>query len=109
MSALAISTIVAASALLCAVGFLAVGDYRLVVRLRENHRHTWEKLGSPSPWFNRFEDVASVHAFVFGREHQSLGDATLSELAERLRILTYTVYALAAATLVLMVLTRLSK
>ena len=109
MSALAIGTIVSAGALLCAVAFLAVGDYRLVVRLREDHRQIWEKLGSPSPWFTRLEDLASVHAFVFGREHHSLGDATLSELAEHLRILTYVVYAFALATLVLMALTRLTR
>ncbi|MFL5497777.1 MAG: hypothetical protein ACJ79I_06130 [Gemmatimonadaceae bacterium] len=93
-------------ALLLATGFLIVGDYKLVVRLREHHQQVWGRLGSPSPWFYRLEDLTSVYRFLVAREYVTLGDPELSALANRIRILTYTVYALTAATVVLMALTR---
>lgn len=109
MNALAIATIATAVVLLLATAFLIVGDYKLVIRLRQNHRRTWESLGSPSPWFTHIDDMTSVYRFLVARQYRALGDPKLSALAERLRVLTYAVYGLTAAMLVLMVLTRLSK
>ncbi|MFL5595153.1 MAG: hypothetical protein ACJ785_11150 [Gemmatimonadaceae bacterium] len=109
MIVLAIATLVASCVLLLATAFLIVGDYQLVVRLRENHRKAWEKLGSPSPWFTRLEDLTSVYRFLVARDDRQLGDAQLSALADRIRLLTYAVYALTAVIFVLMLLIRLSK
>lgn len=80
---------------------MCVGDYRLVALLRRDHHATWEGLGSPSPWFSRFEDLRGMHRFLFQKQDQVLQDPTVHALSRRLRILHRLAYALGAALLLL--------
>src|SRR5262245_10427197 len=102
MSPLVMATLVVAAVLGIAIILLIVGDYRLVTRLRRDHPVAWQGIGSPSPWFTRLEDVNAVYRFLEERAYLRLGDADLSQLAGRLRMLTNVVFLLAAATLVMM-------
>src|SRR5262245_43652484 len=86
-------------ALVVSIGFLIAGDFRLVVALRRDHPEIWEKLGRPSPWFNRFEEVASVHRFLQQRAYRATGDVRLIRLCDRLRLLTIVTCILAASAM----------
>jgi hypothetical protein len=103
-----VAALISGAFLVLAVLGLAVGEYRLVSRLRRDHPETWQSLGSPSPWFTRWQDVSTVSDFLDSRGYERLGDPDLESLGRRMRILTKTVYALAGATLLLILLARLS-
>ena len=87
---------------------LAVGEYLLVTRLRRDDPPTWKLLGSPSPWFTRWQDLSAVSKFLGAREYDHLSDPQLKSLGNKLRILTKVVFALVATTLLLIVLARIS-
>lgn len=74
------------------VALMLTGEYRLVAALRRDHPAIWERLGRPSPWFYRFEDVGMVHSFLFSREFETTADIPLIRLAERLRRLRMAAY-----------------
>ena len=108
MNAVATAAIAAGALMAAAVAVLAVGEYRLVTRLRRDHPRTWEGLGSPSPWFTRWQDLSAVTRFLTQRDYEKLGDVELAVLANKLRILTRVVYVLVAATLLLLSIARLA-
>ena len=109
MSTLGLAAAVAGSVLSIAVTALVVGDYRLVTRLRRDHAAVWQALGSPSPWFTKFEDLTAINRFLAQRRYEDLSDPELIGLARRLRLLTSLVYWLAAITLILLGIARVKR
>ena len=103
-STLRVTAIVSCSALAVAIVLLAIGEYRLVVRLRRNHIAIWKSIGEPSPWFGRLADLVSVSRFLKLRQYEQIDDASLVALANGLRRLTSLVYFLAASTILFLVL-----
>jgi hypothetical protein len=103
-----IITIGVALALALVVGSLIVADYRLIVRLRRDHRAIWEGIGSPSPLLSRIEEVSAVHRFLSGRHYAVIDDRELVALAERARVLTTAAYIAAAAAFVTLTLAKLN-
>lgn len=85
---------------------LIIGDYRLVTSLRRRHRAVWERLGGPSPWFSRLEDVSAVHRFLHERAYTALDDPALVRACDRLRVLTLVTCVLAVAALAVATIAR---
>jgi hypothetical protein len=88
------------------VACLIAADYQLVVRLRRDHRSTWEGLGSPSPLFSRPEDLAAMHRFLAERQYLAIDDADFRRFAGRTRLLTNAVYAAGGATMIAVTLAK---
>ena len=109
MKVLEFATISAGLLLFVLTVLLAYGDYQLVVRLRRDHSAIWRSLGSPSPWFTKFEHLSAMNRFLGERQYEALNDATLSALSAGLRLLTRLVYYVAATTLLAIAAVRLAR
>ncbi len=73
--------------IICAVLGLAIGR-AFYQRLRRHHPETWEKLGSPTLFWNQSPKVqVAVSRFLWKSSYRQLEDPVLNRLASLLRCL----------------------